>query len=192
LFYGTHAFGIAIVRHGYLVREKYSFMTLPTSRFDIWSCTKTFTGTAWGMLLDQSRKGLLPDNQKVELASSAYPFFPKDYKITDKRKESITIRHLLTMTSDIAGEATGLYGVPTTIDQGPFEHALGYGDNRYGKKTDTLIAEPGMKWDYSGPAMAHLSPLFKTIMSQEIDGYMQEKVFNPIGIEHASWDVMGG
>jgi hypothetical protein len=40
--------------------------------------------------------------------------------------------------------------------------------------------------------MAHLSPLFKTIMSQEIDGYMQEKVFNPIGIEHASWDVMGG
>jgi CubicO group peptidase (beta-lactamase class C family) len=192
LFYGTHAFGIAIVRHGYLVREKYSFMTLPTSRFDIWSCTKTFTGTAWGMLLDQSRKGLLPDNQKVELDSSAYPFFPKDYKITDKRKESITIRHLLTMTSDIAGEATGLYGVPTTIDQGPFEHALGYGDNRYGKKTDTLIAEPGMKWDYSGPAMAHLSPLFKTIMSQEIDGYMQEKVFNPIGIEHASWDVMGG
>ena len=150
-------------------------MPLPTSRFDIWSCTKTFTGTAWGMLLDQSRKCLLLDNQKVELDSSAYSFFPKDYKITDNRKESITIRHLLTMTSGIAGEATGLYGVPTTIDQGPFEHALGYCNNRYGKKTDTLIAEPGMKWDYSDPAMAHLSLLFKTIMGQEIDDYMQEK-----------------
>jgi CubicO group peptidase (beta-lactamase class C family) len=79
------------------------------------------------------------------------------------------------MTSGIAGEATGLYGVPTTIDQGPFEHALGYCNNRYGKKTDTLIAEPGMKWDYSDPAMAHLSLLFKTIMGQEIDDYMQEK-----------------
>ena len=91
LFFGTHAFGIAVVRYGYLVCEKYSFMTLPTSRFDIWSCTKTFTGTAWGMLLDQSRKGLLPGNQKVELDSPAYSFFPNDYKITDNRKKLITI-----------------------------------------------------------------------------------------------------
>jgi hypothetical protein len=36
------------------------------------------------------------------------------------------------------------------------------------KKTDVLVAEPGTIWDYSDPAMAHLSIFFKSIMKQEM------------------------
>jgi len=46
LFFDTHASGIVIIRNGYVIKEHYSFMTLPGSRFDVWSCTKSFTGTA--------------------------------------------------------------------------------------------------------------------------------------------------
>ena len=57
LFFDTHASGIVVIRNGYLIKEHYSFMTLPGSRFDVWSCTKSFTGTAWGLLLEEGRKG---------------------------------------------------------------------------------------------------------------------------------------
>ena len=129
-------------------------MTLPGSRFDVWSCTKSFTGVAWGLLLDESRKGNLPNNAKVDLDSLAYSFLPNNTKLTDQLKEKITIGHLLSMTSG--------------------------------------IAEPGTIWDYSDPAMAHLSILFKSIMKQEINEYMHVRVFNTVGIENASWDVLGG
>ena len=51
-------------------------MTLPGSRFDVWSCTKSFTGTAWGLLLEEGRKGTLPNNLKIDLDSPAYSFLP--------------------------------------------------------------------------------------------------------------------
>jgi CubicO group peptidase (beta-lactamase class C family) len=112
--------------------------------------------------------------------------------MTDKRKEKITIGHLLSMTSGIPGENELVFGIPPLDNFGPFEHALGYQENRYGYKTDQLISEPGTIWDYSDPAMAHLSILFKLIMRREMHEYMQEKVFDKIGIENASWDVHGG
>jgi CubicO group peptidase (beta-lactamase class C family) len=191
-FFDTHASGVVIIRNGYVIKEHYSFMTLPGSRFDVWSCTKSFTGTAWGLLLEESRKGILPNNLKIDLDSCAYSFLSEKYKVTDKLKEKITIGHLLTMTSGIAGENDLVFGVPTEIDCGPFENALGYCDNRYGRKTDKLVSEPGKLWNYSDPAMAHLSILFHSIMDREMHVYMQEKVFMEIGIENASWDVLGG
>ena len=191
-FSDNYASGIVIIRNGHLIKEHYSFMTLPGSRFDIWSCTKSFTGTAWGLLFEESRKGTLPGNAQVDLNSLAYNFLPKKLQVTDKRKEDITIGHLLSMTSGIAGEDRLTFGIPTNSNHGPFEHALGYCENRYGKKTNTLMAKPGEIWDYSDPAMAHLSILFKSIMKKEIHEYMQEKVFSQIGIENASWDVLGG
>ena len=42
--------GVVIVRRGYLVAEWYENSALTTTRYDIWSCTKSFTGTAYGVL----------------------------------------------------------------------------------------------------------------------------------------------
>ena len=47
--YGGASWGIAIIRHGYLVREFYTFNVVSNTRFNVWSCSKTFTGTAWGL-----------------------------------------------------------------------------------------------------------------------------------------------
>ena len=61
-FFDNVASGIVIIKNGYIIKEHYSFMTLPGSRFDVWSCTKSFTGIAWGLLLEESKNGLLPSN----------------------------------------------------------------------------------------------------------------------------------
>jgi len=131
-------------------------------------------------------------NQEVVLDSIAYSFIPEGYPLTDPRKERITIRHLLTMTSGIPGEKMGIIGMPTSTDHGPFEYALGRCPNRYGQWAKNLSAEPGRFWDYSDPAFAHLSLIFYNIMKQEMSEFMKERVFDPIGIENLSWDIQGG
>jgi len=192
VLYGGDSWSMCIVRHGYLVREFYTFNVLVPTRFDIWSGTKSFTGTAWGLLLEDSRQNRLPHGQRINLDSPAYAYIPEGHPLTDPRKERITIRHLLTMTSGIPGEKMGVIGMPTATNHGPFEHALGRCPNRYGKWVDKLSAEPGTRWDYSDPAFAHLSLIFSNIMGREMSEYMKERVFDPIGIENLSWDVQGG
>jgi CubicO group peptidase (beta-lactamase class C family) len=188
--YGDHSWSIAVIRHGWLVREFHTFNVLAHTRFDIWSGTKSFSGTAWGLLLDDSLLKRIP--QVVTLDTPAYPFIPEGYPLSDGRKERITFRHLLTMTSGIPGEDADVEGMPTATWVGPFEFALGKAANRYGKWADKLIGEPGTCFDYSDPAICHLALAFANITGQEMDDYLHERIFQPIGIENLSWDVQGG
>jgi len=192
LLLGGDSWSIVIIRHGYLVKEFYTFNVLLPTRFDIWSGTKSFTGTAWGLLMDDGRQDKLPKGSGIDLDGPVYPHIPEGHPLTDPRKERITVRHLLTMTSGIPGEKAGVVGIPTDTDRGPFEHALGRCPNRNGRWVDKLSAEPGTVWDYSDPAFAHLSLLFSKVAKMEMGEYLKERVFDPIGIENLSWDVQGG
>jgi CubicO group peptidase (beta-lactamase class C family) len=188
--YGGDSWGIVIIRHGYLVREHYTFNVLIPTRFDVWSCTKTFTGTAWGLLLDDSRTGRL--SVDVSLDSPAYNFIPEGLPLSDPAKARITVRHLLTMTSGIKGERWGIAATPTITGEGPLEHALGRCPNRYGKSVARLAGEPGAVWDYSDPAFSHLALMFTHLTGRQMSDYLQERIFTPVGIEGFSWDVHGG
>ena len=190
--FGGAQWSVVIIRHGYVAREFYTFNIPIPNRFNIWSGTKSFTGTAWGLLLEASRQKKLPNGQKVDLDSPAYPFIPEGYPLTDPRKERITIRHLLTMTSGTPGHETSCWGMPIAPAHGAFEHALGRAPNRHGCWADKLEAEPGTKWVYSDIGMQHLSLAFANIMGVEMGDFMQERVFAPIGIEELSWSLLGG
>lgn len=188
--------GIVIVRNGYLVAEWYENSALTTTRYDIWSCTKSFTGTAYGILFDDCRQGKLPEDKRVDLDTLAYQFIPEGHPLSDPRKERIRFRHLLSMTSGIPGEKSGIAAIPTATGVGPFEAALGRYPTKArrwptGRWTDKLSAEPGTQWDYSDPAMAHLSLAFYHITGREMSDFLQERVFRPIGIEHLVWDMQG-
>ncbi len=192
LLYGEDSFAITVIRNGYLVREHYTFNVLIPTRFDIWSGTKSFTGTAWGLLLDDSLHNRLPSRRQIDLTSPAYRFIPEGYPLTDARKDRMLVRHLLTMTSGIRGENEGQPGMPTAPDGGPFEYALGKCPSRYGKWVDQLAAEPGTVFDYSDPAFSHLALIFAHLTGREMDDFLQERVLGPIGVESLSWDVQGG
>jgi CubicO group peptidase (beta-lactamase class C family) len=188
--------GVVIIRHGHLVAEWYENSTLTTTRFDIWSCTKSFTGTAYGLIFEDARQGKLDASKAVDLDTRAYQFIPEGFPLTDPCKERITLRHLLTMTSGIPGERSGIAAIPTDTGFGPFEAALGrfpvkarrWPDGRW---TDQLSAEPGTQWDYSDPAMAHLALAFYHITGREMSDFLQERVLRPIGIENLVWDMQG-
>jgi len=190
--HGGDSWGIVILRHGWLVREFYTFNVLVPTRFDIWSCTKSFTGIAWGLLLEDSRHHRLPYDKKIELDGLAYHEIPEGFPLSDPRKARVTFRHLLTMTSGIPGEDSGVVGMPTATEVGAFEHALGRYPNRYGRWAAHLVADPGTHWEYSDPAISHLALAFWHITGQEMSDMLKTRVFDPIGIENLSWDVQGG
>lgn len=190
--YNDHSWSIAIIRHGWLVREFHTFNVLAGTRFDIWSGTKSFTGTAWGLLLDDALQQRFPQAQALTLDTPAYPFIPEGYPLSDARKERITFRQLLSMTSGIAGEDSGCEGMATDTWVGPFEHALGKAPNRLGNWTYQLNGEPGSRFEYSDPAMCHLALAFANITGRDMHDFLDERIFRPIGIENLSWDVQGG
>jgi CubicO group peptidase (beta-lactamase class C family) len=178
------------VRGGYLVREHFTFNIAIPSRFDIWSGVKSFTATAYGILIEDSRHGEM--KRPVEFDMPAYDFIPEGHPLTDPRKAGITFAHLLTMTSGIPGEKTGLIGLVAGPETGPFEVALGFAASRFGRSCQTLAAEPGAVWDYSDAAFAHLGLAFPHASGKEMHAFLDERLFRPIGIENLSWDVQGG
>jgi CubicO group peptidase (beta-lactamase class C family) len=190
------ASAVVIIRRGRLVAEWYANGAQPDTRFNIHSCTKSFTGTAYGLLLEDSRQGRPPVPPGIDLDTPAYPHIPAGYPLTDPRKEHITLRHLLSMSSGIPGESTGIYGVVVETGINPFEAALGRFPVR-GREIPgplwaaALAAEPGTRWDYSDPAFAHLSLAFQGISGQELSQYMKARVFDPIGLEAFDWELMG-
>ena len=192
LFFGNYPQSILIIKNGEIIFDHHSFMTLPQSRFDVWSCTKSFTGLAWFLLLDEINKKTYPKKTPIDLNTKVYKFLPKSFIDNDLRKKEITLHHLLSMTSGIPGENHQIYGLVTQPNFGPYEFALGTCDNRYGKSVAKLTSIPGTQWDYSDAGVALLSILFFKIAKINIHEYLDRKVFKPIGIENASWDLHGG
>jgi CubicO group peptidase (beta-lactamase class C family) len=183
---------IVIVRHGYLAQEWYAIPTMPATTFDVWSCTKSATGIAYGMLLEECRNHQLPQDAQISLDSKAYDFVPEGFPLSDPRKAAITVGHLLSMTSSIPGENHGLVGLAIAPGGGEYEIALGKEANRFGHSAANLLGEPGTIWDYSDAGFAHLSLIFAHAAGQEIADYMQSRLFQPVGIENFGWDRQGG
>jgi CubicO group peptidase (beta-lactamase class C family) len=183
---------IVVIRHGYLVREWYGVPAMPQTTFDVWSATKSATGTAFGMLFEDSRNHKLPHDAQIDLDSLAYPYIPEAYPLTDERKAKITLRHLLSMTSGIRGESSGMVGLAIAPGGGEYEIALGKEKNRLGASAAKLFANPGDAWEYSDAAFSQLSLVFSKVAGQEIGEYMKTRLFLPIGIENSGWDWEGG
>jgi CubicO group peptidase (beta-lactamase class C family) len=183
---------IVIIRHGYLVAEWFGVPTMPHTTFDVWSCTKSATGVAFGLLLDDSRHHKLPHDAQISLDTPVYDFVPEGRPLSDPEKQQIKLSNTLTMTSGIPGESRGVIGLAVAPGRGEYELALGKEPNRFGISAAKLTGEPGTVWDYSDAAFAHLSLFFAHATGQEIAEYMKERVFDPIGIEDVSWDRQGG
>jgi CubicO group peptidase (beta-lactamase class C family) len=183
------SYGIYIVRHGLMVAELATEDCQWNSRYDVCSCSKSFTSLAWGLLLDDHR---VAGRGAADLGSPIYELMPPLGPLTDRRKERITVEHVLSMTSGIAGEDAGIWGCVTDSTHGPYEFALGLASNRNGRWVGTLAADPGTRWDYSDPGYAHLALAFRHVAGRELADFLEERVLRRIGVGSVSWDPVGG
>jgi CubicO group peptidase (beta-lactamase class C family) len=179
---------LVVIHRGALVAEFYEHGATPETTFNVYSCSKSFTGTAYGILFGE-QPDASPD-------LPAYPLIPAGYPLSDPRKAHVTLRHLLSMSSGIPGEKIGVYGVRVPEGADPFEAALGHApvlarDTGQEVSVAQLAGEPGTVWDYCDPAFAHLTLAFSALAGRTLADFMAERVFAPIGLETVSWDAMG-
>ena len=93
--------GLLVVRHGYLVYERYFGRGNREALPELASCGKAFTSVAVGIMLKE-KADLIPNglDEKVYTAKvSAGRIFPVD----DPRKSEITLGQLLSMSAGIRG-----------------------------------------------------------------------------------------
>src|SRR5262245_6957050 len=177
------ASGMLVIRKGYVVGEWYKDCD-PKKTFNIYSSSKAYTSTAFGILLADSEAGKLPGGKKLTLDTKVCTeeWLPEALPLPDARKANITVRHLLQMASGVGPEA-----LPT--DTEPFEIALGKADKSPFAK---LKAEPGEQFNYSNAGVAHLVLLFNRAAGRDLYPFLKERVFDPVGMEAVTWSQIGG
>jgi CubicO group peptidase (beta-lactamase class C family) len=169
------ATGLLVIRKGQIVGEWYKDCSKETP-FNIYSSSKAYTSTAFGILLSENKKLTLDTKVCSE------EWLPQALPLPDERKKDITLRNLLNMASGIGGGQ--LQETPE-----PFETALGKTEKSPFAK---LKAAPGEEFNYSNAGVAHLVLVFQKAAGTDLLPFMKEHVFAPIGMEKVDWKQIGG
>jgi len=149
--------------------------------FAIASMTKPVTSVAIMMLFEE---GKLKLDDPVSKYLAGFDNLQVITKFNDKdatyearpAKRPMTIRHLLTHTSGIA------YGAFN-----PIEYRL----KDATKKNEwelPLVNDPGEKWNYS-PSTVVLGMIVEKITGEPLEGYFQQRIFEPLGMVDTSFAV---
>lgn len=129
---------------------------------NIWSCTKSFTGMAFG-LLQQDGKCRLDD-----LTSQYAPFLKELYP-------NVTLRHFATMTSGYNAVGNSRWdGSSEDWSWTPFV-------------PDTPLFAPGTAYCYWDEAMMTFGYALTTIAGRDLKELLDERIFKPIGAGDWKW-----
>ncbi len=111
--------GLLVVRHGYLVYEKYFGKGNRNTNPDMASCGKAFTSIACGIMLKEKHE-LIPQGLDTKVFTKEY--LPEAFPLDDPAKADITLGELLTMTAGFHGESNKqgyVYGKEVKLDPVP-------------------------------------------------------------------------
>jgi CubicO group peptidase (beta-lactamase class C family) len=165
---------LLVVRHGYLVYERYWHGDVRTGQ-EAFSVTKSFTSALVGIALGGHQlKGL--DHTVGELLAAHLP------AAADPRLAKVTVAQLLTMTSGLAGDDGSL--------DGDFDLLLGLLQSRDWVRhilDRRLVTTPGTTFAYSNAGSHLLSAIVADATGQSTLAFARAKLFAPLGIhaEHA-------
>jgi CubicO group peptidase (beta-lactamase class C family) len=155
---------VLIVRHGYMVFEKYYNKTSEDLRV-LQSVTKSIISALLGIAID---KGLVKslDQKMIE-------FFPDyDDETVNSSVRKITLRHLITMSANF-----GIYPDPDFIGA-VFEKPL--------------VRELGKYFVYDSSDPQIISMIVTNVSSMPAADFASKYLFKPIGIETYSWQESSG
>ena len=155
--------GVMVLQHGLVLAEK---QMAPDTAHIMNSVSKTFTSTAVGFAVSE---GLLKlEDRLVDLFPESVPDEPQD------RLREITIRHLLTMNSGHGKDPT--YSVRS-----------GEGDWVRAFMEWPIDYEPGTCFCYNSLGSYVLSAAVQKVTGQQVVDYLDERLWQPLGIEKPFW-----
>ncbi len=165
--------GILIVRNGTLVLEAYRHPFQADQRHFMSSATKSITGTLIGIAID---KGLI-DSVDHKLLD----FFPdRTFANVDTQKQSITLRHVLSMSSGLDWPHNGLNeylepGMEASKDWVQFV------------LDRPMAAAPGSVFVYNSGGSHLLSAVIQKATGMSALDFAQKHLFAPLGITNVTW-----
>jgi CubicO group peptidase (beta-lactamase class C family) len=177
------ATGLLVIRRGYIVGEWYKDASRSTT-YNIYSSSKSYMSTAFGLILADFGNGKLPDGRLLTLETKVCnaQWLPESLPLSDSRKADATVRNFLNMASGVGPE-------PVPALDKPFEAALGHVD---GSPFARLKGDPGTVFNYSNAGDAHLVLLFNHAAGSDLFAFLKPRLLDPIGMEQVTWDTLGG
>jgi len=162
-------YSLLVIRHGYLVFEKYYQGMDENDANPVYSVTKSVMSALTGIAI---RDGLITGtDQKFS------EFFPEYFtQIDDARKKDITIENILTMTGGLESIDSDYYSYFTSSDY--LEYVL----------LKPLTDTPGDKFVYNTGLTNFLSAVIARTSGINTKEYADQYLFSKIGISVDSWD----
>lgn len=178
--------GLIVVRHGWLVYEKYfgrgNRQAFPESR----SCAKCISSIATGMAI-HDKPEMIPDGLDEKIISPKYLpewFFPLD----DPRKGEIRLGHILAMSSGLRGSSPSyIDNKPVVIDPPERPGFQIVDEGALLALRLSLWCDPGGGYSYCSSGTQFLSMLVRKLIGKEMDVYVRERIAEPSGWGDWAW-----
>jgi len=166
--------GVLVLRHGYLVYERYYGKGSREAHPAMASVGKAYTSIACGIVMDEKRDRI-PEglNQKV----FTQQYLPEALQLDDPAKADIRLGHLLTMTS-------GLYEGGARFVNGEMLPPAPRGPGIAGQDEAALHApmwtKPGGGYSYASLSTHAASIVLRHLAGMEMQQYIDEKLARPM------------
>jgi len=173
--------GLVVLRHGWLVYEKYFGRADRNANPDMASCGKAFTSVAVGIALKE-KHDLIPQGLDTKAFTDRY--LPEAFPLDDAAKADITLGQLLSMSAGFHGEGTQP-GYKNNV-RIPLER---YQQERMSMDMTAirtpLWCKPGEGYSYSSPSPHIASIVLRKLVGMELEDYLRVKLGDPM--HWASW-----
>jgi CubicO group peptidase (beta-lactamase class C family) len=170
--------GLLVVRHGYLVYEKYYGRAHRNANPDMASTGKAYTSIACGIMLQEFREKI-PEGLDQKVFTERY--LPEAFPLDDPRKAGITLGQLLCMSAGYHGEG----GSPGMVKGQvvPLQPVPGQDIRDLDRSSlrTPLWTDPGGGYSYSSPAPHIASIVLRRVTGMELQDYIDARLAKPMG-----------
>jgi CubicO group peptidase (beta-lactamase class C family) len=170
--------GLLVVRHGYLVYEKYFGRAARDANPDMASTGKAWTSIACGIMLHEFHDKI-PDGLDQKVFTEKY--LPEAFPLDDPRKAEITLGQLLCMSAGFHGEGGSpgvVHGVVVPLQPVPGQDIRNLDQSSIGTP---LWTEPGGGYSYSSPSPHIASIVLRHVTGMELQDYIDARLAKPMG-----------
>jgi CubicO group peptidase (beta-lactamase class C family) len=177
--------GLLVVRHGYLVYEKYygrgNRMANPTMA----SVGKAYTSIASGIMLKE-KHDQIPEGLDQKVFTEKY--LPEAFPLDDPAKADIKLGQLLSMAAGLHGEGgnPGFVNGEPSVKLEPLPRPNPPLDQDMAALRTPLWTKPGGGYSYASNSPHIASIVLRHITGMELQQYIDEKLAKPMG-----WGVWG-
>ena len=172
--------GLLVVRHGWLVCEKYYGRGNREALPDMASIGKSLTSIACGTMLKEKRHQI-PEGLDQRVFTEKY--LPEAFPLSDPLKAGIKLGHLLTMASGMHGEGSNpgfVHGEPS-VKLEPVPRSDDPLDQDLGALREVMWTKPGEGYSYSSRSAHVASMVLRRLTGMELQEYIDEKLAKPMG-----------